>query len=79
MRKTLFSTIFLVLFVIGLVVLYNSVPWGSHAASAYLGTHGMDTTEFIAILQESITMYRWFGGILSIIGGFGLVKTLALK
>jgi hypothetical protein len=68
----------LVLFVIGLFVIFSSINWGSEAASAYLRSQGggMDSTKFMIILQEYINMYRWMGGILSIVSGAGLIKAL---
>jgi hypothetical protein len=71
----------LVLFVAGLFVMFGSIRWGSQAANAYLQSQGggMDTAQFIIILQEYINLYRWIGGILSVIGGLGFVKAIELK
>jgi len=71
----------LILFVIGLFVLFKSVTWGQEAANSYLLSQGggMDTTQFMVILQEYINTYRWIGGILSLISGVGFVRTIELR
>ena len=81
MSRSLFMVISLALFVAGLFVMFGSVRWGSDAASAYLRSQGggMDTAQFMIILQEYIDIYRWIGGILSIIGGLGLVRAIELR
>ena len=81
MSRSLFMGISLVLFVIGLFVMFGSIRWGSEAANAYLRSQGggMDTAQFMIVLQEYIQIYRWMGRILSLVGGFGLVKAVELK
>lgn len=71
----------LVFFLTGLLVLFNSVGWGSAAANAYLRAQGggMDGAQFMIVFQEYISMYRWMGSILSIIGGFGFFRVIELK
>jgi hypothetical protein len=78
--RSSFVVILLVLFVVGLFILFRSVGWGTEAANDYLRSQGggMDTTQFTIILQEYITTYRWIGSILSIIGGLGLVRAVEL-
>ena len=78
MRRSLFVTLSLVLFVVGLVLIIGSVRWGAAAANAYLASQGggMDSAQFMIVFQESINLYRWIGGILSLIGGFGLVRAV---
>ena len=81
MSRSLFIIISLVLFATGLLVMFASVRWGSEAANAYLQSQGggMDTAQFMIILQEYISLYRWMGSILSVIGGLGFVKATELK
>jgi len=81
MKRSLFMVISLVLLVVGLIVIFISVKWGSETANAYLRSQGgnMDAAQFTVFLQEYINIYRWFGGILSIIGGLGFVKAIELK
>ena len=81
MFKFSFMTLSLIGFVIGLFMIFNSVSWGIEAANKYLQSlgGGMDTSQFMIILQEYINMYRWSGSILSGIGGLGLVKTIEFK
>lgn len=81
MSRSLFMIASLVLFVAGLFVMFGSVRWGSEAANAYLRSQGggMDTAQFTIILQEYISLYRWIGSILSVIGGLGFVKSVELR
>jgi len=78
--RSSFVVISLVLFVIGLFIIFSSVGWGSEAANAYLSSRGgsMDTTQFTMILQEYINTYRWIGSILSVISGLGFVRAIEL-
>jgi hypothetical protein len=78
MKRSLFMALSLVLFVVGLAVMLGSVRWGAAAANTYLVSQGggMDSAQFMVILQEYIEMYRWLGGILSLTGGFGLVRSV---
>jgi hypothetical protein len=70
-----------ILFVIGLFILFYSVAWGHEAANSYLWSQGgsMDGTQFMIVVQESITTYRWFGILLALISGIGLVRAIELK
>ena len=81
MSRSSFVIISLILFVAGLIMIFGSVNWGSEAASAFVNSHGgsIDTSEFTIVLRDSISVYRWAGSILSIIGGLGLVKTIELR
>jgi hypothetical protein len=71
----------LILFVIGSFMLFSSVAWGHEAANSYLRSQGggMDTAQFMILLQEFISAYKWFGGILSLIGGIGFVRAIELQ
>ena len=62
----------------GLVVIFNSPGWGILAANAYLRSQGggMDTGQFLIVVQESIEAYRWAGLVVAALGGLGLLKTL---
>ncbi|HSL45833.1 MAG TPA: hypothetical protein VK897_20535 [Anaerolineales bacterium] len=81
MTRSLFVVVSLVLFLFGLFVLFNSVSWGSEAANAYLRAQGggMDGAQFMIVFQEHISMYRWIGIILSVIGGLGFVRAIELR
>lgn len=81
MSRTFFMIIALVLFAVGLLMIFNSVAWGQKAANSYLLAQGggMDSAQFMIVLQESINTYRWVGAILSLIGGLGLVRGTELK
>lgn len=81
MRRFLFMAISLVLFFVGQMVIFESVRWGSEAANAYLRSQGrgMDTTQFLIILQEYINVYRWIGSILSVISGLAFLKAMELR
>ena len=81
MSRSLFKIVSTVLFVSGLIVIFNSVGWGSDTANAYLRSQGgnMDAAQFSIALQEYINMYRWAGGILAIISGLGFVKSIEFE
>lgn len=81
MARFSFVVLSLVIFVVGLFVMWNSVSWGMGAANAYLSRlgGGMDGAQFTIVLQEYINTYRWVGGILSLIGGLGLLKAVEVK
>ena len=80
MSRSLLAVALLVLFVIGLAVVFSSVTWGSAAANAYLRSQGgaMDGSQFTIVFQEYIELYRWIGGILSVLSGMGLVRAIDL-
>lgn len=69
------------LFVIGLLLVFGSVGRGVEAANAYLSSHGgsMDTAQFTVIQQEYIHSYQWIGGILSLVGGLGVIRAVELR
>jgi hypothetical protein len=81
MKRFWFLVISLIVFVIGSFVVFNSVPWGREAANSYLRSQGggMDGAQFMIVVQESIATFRWFGVILSLISGAGVVKSIELK
>ena len=81
MNRSLFLVLSLASVAAGLVIMTQSISWGSEAANAYLRTQGggMDTSQFVVILQEHIELYRWMGAILALIGGFGLVRSLEVR
>lgn len=81
MNRSSFMIISLILFVIGLFILFNSVAWGQEAANSYLRSQGggMDGAQFMIVLQEFISTYRWFGSILSLIAGVGLLRMVELR
>jgi uncharacterized membrane protein len=81
MSRSSFVMISLILFVAGLILIFGSVRWGNNATSAFIASHGgsIDTSVFTIILQEYISVYRWAGSILSIIGGLGFVKIIEIK
>ncbi len=81
MNRTFFTIIALVLVAVGLLMVFNSVVWGQKAANSYLLAQGggMDSAQFMVVLQEYIDTYKWVGGILSLLGGLGLVRGTELK
>ena len=81
MSRSLFMVVSLVLFIVGLIVILGSVSWGREAANAYLRSQGggMDTAQFMIVLQDYISIYRWIGSILSIMSGLGFVKAIELR
>jgi hypothetical protein len=81
MNRSWFMLISLILFVIGSYILFNSITWGQEAANSYLRSQGggMDGAQFMIVLQESINIYKWFGIILSLVSGLGIVRAIELK
>lgn len=81
MKRSSWMVVLLVLFVVGLFVIFSSVIWGSGTANAYLRSQGggMDSTQFSIVLQGFISMYQWIGSILSVISGLGFVRTIELR
>jgi len=74
-------SISLLLFIIGLIVVFGSVSWGIETANTFLSSQGgsMDSAQFMIVLQEYINTYRWAGSILSIVSGFCFVKAVELR
>ena len=81
MSRSAFIIISVVLFVVGLILVFGSVSWGSNAANTYLRSQGgsMDTTRFAISLEGYINMYRWIGSILSVTGALGFIKAIELR
>ena len=81
MNRSWLSIVSLALFVIGLAVVFRSVPWGIDSANAFLRSQGggMDGNQFMMVVQGSIDVFRWMGGILAAVGGFGLVRSLEIR
>lgn len=81
MNRRLFVIVSLALFVIGLIVVADSVSWGSAAANAYLQSQGgsMDTVQLTSILQEYIHAFRTIGTILSVLSGIGILNAIEMK
>ena len=81
MTRFILLVISIVLFVIGLALMFGSISRGVDAANTYLASHGggMDTSQFMLIMQEYIHIYQWTGGILSLIGGLGLVRAMEFR
>lgn len=73
--------IFGVIFVIGIIILMNSVGYGSHEMSNIMKANGgsMDTNTYLIYLEQSIIKYRFVGSILSILGGIGVLITTNIK
>ena len=78
MNRNTLLIVAMVLLAVGLVLIVNSVGWGSQAANTYLQSQGggMDGAQFAIVLQESIQTYRWVGVVLSLLGGLGVLRSL---
>ncbi|AZR73463.1 hypothetical protein BBF96_08750 [Anoxybacter fermentans] len=76
MSKKVFQVISIVILIVGLIIMFNSITWGSNSANAYLRAHGggMDTAMFMVVFQEYINIYKLVGGILVVIGGLGFLR-----
>ena len=75
-KSNLKSIIFGVIFVIGLIILMDSINLGNHEISNIMKANGgsMDTAKYLIYLEQSIIKYRFVGSILSILGGLGVLK-----
>ena len=78
MNRNFASILALVVLAGGLLLMINSVGWGSQAANNYLLSQGggMDSGQFMIVLQESIQTYTWVGLVLSFLSGFGFLRTM---
>ena len=82
MNRSSFMRMSLVVFLLGLIVILSSVSWGIGAANAYLTGRGggfTDLSEITIIFEGHINIFRWVGGILSVLGGLGFIKAIELK
>lgn len=77
-RKNLILIIFGAIFVFGIIILMNSINLGDSELAAIMKSHGgnMDTNTYLIYLEQAITKYRYLGSILSLLGGFGVVKNI---
>ncbi len=75
-KNNLKSIIFGAIFVVGIIILMNSINLGDNGASNIMKANGgsMDTNTYLIYLEQSITKYRFIGSILSILGGLGVLK-----
>lgn len=73
--------IFGVIFVIGLIILMNSIDLGNREISNIMKASGgsMDTNNYLIYLEQSIAKYRFLGSIIAIMGGLGLLTTTNIK
>lgn len=70
--------VFGVVFIIGMMILMNSIKLGDNEVMSIMNAHGgsMDTNNYIIYLEQSITKYRFIGSIVSILGGLGILKSI---
>lgn len=75
------SIIFGGIFVLGLIILMNSINLGGHEISNIMKANGgsMDTNKYLIYLEQSIIKYRFVGSILSILGGLGVLRTTTMN
>lgn len=73
--------VFAVIFVIGMMVLMNSVDLGHEESMDIMSDQDgiMDTGNYLIYLEQSITKYRFIGSILSILGGLGILQNKQIK
>lgn len=77
MRLIVYGAVFL----IGLIILMNSISLGSHEISNIMKAHGgsMDTNNYLIYLEQSIIKFRFVGSILAVLGGIGILTTTNIK
>ena len=68
-------------FVIGLIILMDSIDLAGHEMFNIMKANGgsMDTNKYLIYLEQSIIKYRFMGSILSILGGLGVLTTTNIK
>lgn len=69
------------IFVIGLIILMNSISLGNNEVSNIMKANGggMDTNTYLVYLEQAIIKYRFIGSILSLLGGLGVLITTNIK
>ena len=69
------------IFVIGMIILLNSLNFGNYEISILFNSNVnyLDPNQYSIYLEQSITKFRNIGSILSILGGFGLLITTNFK
>ena len=72
------SIIFGVIFLIGMIILMNSINLGKNETISIMSAHGgvMDTNKYLIYLEQSIRKYQLIGLIVSILGMFGILKNI---
>jgi hypothetical protein len=80
MNRNFASILALVVLAGGLLLMINSVGWGSQSANNYLLSHGggMDSGQFMIVMQESIQTYRWVGVVLSFLGSYSFLQSMEI-
>lgn len=80
-KNNLILIIFGAIFVIGIIILMNSINLGDNEVYNIIKANGggMDTNKYLIYLEQSITKYRYIGSILSILGGLGVLKNTGTK
>ena len=75
-KNNLKLIIFGITFVVGIIILMNSINLGDNEVSNIMKSHGgsIDTNIYLIYLEQSIIKYRFIGSILSILGGLGVLK-----
>jgi len=70
-----------IFFIVGMLILLNSISLGDHDVYSIMKAHGggMDTNTYLIYLEQCITKYRFIGSILSILGGNGLIFNSTTK
>ena len=70
--------IFAITFIIGIIILMNSVNLGSNAVDKLLLRRG-GINDYPFFLEQCILNYKILGGILAILGGFGVILNTRVK
>lgn len=75
-NNTIIKIIFITIFIVGAIVLMNSIKLGNNEVSNIMRVNGggIDTNTYLIYLEQSITNYRSIGLILSVFGGLGVLK-----
>jgi hypothetical protein len=80
-KNNVISIVFGAIFVIGLIILMNSINLGNHEMYNIMKANGgsMDTNKYMIYLEQSIITFRSAGSILTILGGLGVLVATNTK
>ncbi|MHB8065518.1 MAG: hypothetical protein ACYDG2_23370 [Ruminiclostridium sp.] len=73
------SIIFAVIFIIGIIIIINSMKLGDMAVSKAMRLNGGILDNYLMRYEQYIINYRFIGAILSILGGLGVVINVSSK
>lgn len=75
------TLVFGAIFVIGIIILMNSIKLADSEMTNIMKTNGgnMDTSSYLIYLEQSIIKFRTVGCILSVLGGLGVLINTRIR